>query len=185
MVVTLIPHSSCFIFVSQECQRADWKVHKENCGHDWASTLSISWHQENHYYIKAELDRVTRQRNVKVQEVCLELDFMVCDGVAPALKDPPEFKIKLVNDLTEGKRQTEPAWFEALRENGYESQIQGQLKKIQSYSEVMSDGELLVIGRFDENTVSIHLIGTNEREGGVAVLMEKPWMSFDVDASPR
>lgn len=148
-------------FVSQECQRADWKRHKHVCGFrgpvkakHWQSNLVTSWRKRNIYLVLAELNRVMCQRNVTAQEVFLELDFMVREGVAPALQDPPDFKIKLVREFTEGNRPALPDWCLLVKGTAeYETKIQGLVKYMQICSEKISDGELLVYSRYDEVNV--------------------------------
>lgn len=93
-----------------------------------------------------------RQRNVTVHEMFLELDFMVYDGVAPALLDPPEFKIKLVREFTEGNRPALPDWFSlVMGMDAHTKIIQGEVKQMQASSRKLSDGELLFYCRFDRH----------------------------------
>ena len=177
----------CFIklllFVPQECQRADWKQHKLVCGvgspvkkSDWRGNLVRSWRKKNFYPVMAELARVMRQRNVTVQEVFVELDFMVREGVVPALQDPPEFKIKVVREFTEGSRSSLPDWF--LLEEGsdeYEKEIQGQVQNMQICSEKIGDGELLVYSRFDQRNIGFAPIRLVETWRGNEVMLSSDY----------
>lgn len=49
--------------------------------------------------------------DIDKQELVLELDFFATEGSAPALREPPEFKVGITKRYFEGDRPEEPDWF--------------------------------------------------------------------------
>ena len=85
-------------YCSKECQRNDWKSHREYCQEplDLRKDLNTLYKFVEKFVIDHR-DAILLEVNemgCKIEDLMLELDFAVDEcGVAPALSDPPQFKI--------------------------------------------------------------------------------------------
>ena len=85
-------------YCSKECQRSDWKSHREYCQKplDLRKDLN-TLHKFVERFVIDHRDAILLEINemgCKIEDLMLELDFAVDEcGVAPALSDPPQFKI--------------------------------------------------------------------------------------------
>ena len=59
---------------------------------------------DNYFDIMKEVERITRDGTVDKKDLVLEIDFFAVQGSAPALKDPPEFKLGITHRYLEGTR---------------------------------------------------------------------------------
>jgi len=108
-------------YCSRECQVADWKDHKKSCvavtkadtkSNDVSDQTVLNFAKRYYVDIMVELVDVCDENNLKKEDLLLELDFTPNKrGRAPALKDPPEFKIARSRGYFEGSRPNEPDWF--------------------------------------------------------------------------
>jgi len=111
----------------------------------------VHWMAANDAALQSELDRVARKRKLKKEELALELDFSSETGVAPALKDNPDFKVGAVKDYLEGSRPAEPNWFDKGTSQ-YDSNIQKFLVDAQDHYSHVADHFLLIIIRLPNGT---------------------------------
>jgi len=77
--------------------------HKEECApgsrvdarhYERKSTMVNKYVLLNYFALMKEMERVSREAKLGVNDLLLELDFRAGeDGESPALKDPPEFRV--------------------------------------------------------------------------------------------
>jgi hypothetical protein len=60
-----------------------------------------------------------KKKSVTMQELMIEVDFLSVNGMALALKDPPEFKIGVARNYFEGKSAlpAEYDWFKGVKKS--------------------------------------------------------------------
>ena len=110
-------------YCSKECQVADWKSHKPICRPETSSHMKTNIFTENtvlnfvtanYVGIMKEIVKVSSETGKSKSDLLIELDFATpagTGGLAPALKNPPEFKIAVSKRYFEGERPNEPDWF--------------------------------------------------------------------------
>ena len=100
-------------YCSRACQRMDWPEHQRTCVPmseqlydevDFDSQYIGGFIMENYYPIMVKLVLAMQRENVEKSELCLLLDFdpSTNNGLAPALRSPPQFKIGVTRRYTEG-----------------------------------------------------------------------------------
>ena len=101
-----------------------------------------------------EVERVTRVEKVDKKEVVLELDFHADDqGLAPALQDPPKFKVGLTRLYLQGKE--EPDWF-WKGTDVYENNITNFRTGLQDHYNRMTSDHLLTISRYSDGNFGVY-----------------------------
>lgn len=147
-------------YCSKECQRADWKDHKPFCKpvskkeskiHRFSEQSVLDFIQNNYVSILREIVNVSKETGLKKRELLLELDFYdSCKNGkgAPALQDPPKFKIAATKGYLEGSRPNEPDWFYKHEDKKcYESNVGLIVKGLQDAYDRLTDKHLLVYAR--------------------------------------
>jgi len=105
----------------------------------------FSFITDNYYDIMKQVERVTREQNVDKKEVVLELDFHANDqGYAPALQDPPIFKVGITSQYLTGSRPDELDWL-PKGTDVYENNIKPFLALLQDQYQRMTSDHLLTI----------------------------------------
>jgi hypothetical protein len=110
-------------YCSKECQTEDWKRHKKSCtsikegsrkaflkAKENNNRIFTSWFVTYGRMITDQMEISMKKESVDMQDLLIEVDFLSVDGIALALKDPPEFKIGVIRNYLEGKSPF-PSWF--------------------------------------------------------------------------
>ena len=105
--------SQCRIthYCSKECQRNDWKSHKQYCEQnsglkvkniDKYENMVKTFLTDHSNELQAKVDKTISETGLKQKELVLVLDFAPDEsGVAPALSNPPRFEILRVKNAHE------------------------------------------------------------------------------------
>jgi len=103
--------------------------------------------EENYYSIMKEILRLSK-KGIDKKELLLELDFGPSrDGtVAPALREPPKFKVARAPRYFEGSRKDEPDWF-GKGTPAYKACITPWLHDLKTQFQTLTDDHLFVISR--------------------------------------
>ena len=146
--------------IHAECQKADWKRHKKSCIPVSKSEARANTFQENNVQstiyknyvpIMKEIVRVTGETGLPKREVLLEMDFATPPqrgGLAPALRDPVEFKVAPARGYFEGDRPDEPDWFYKNQDRAcYEGNIRAIVPVLRETFERLQDQHLLAFVR--------------------------------------
>jgi chemotaxis signal transduction protein len=114
----------------------------------------------NYYEIMLEVDRVTTVTNVDKKDLLLEMDLYADPqkGSAPALREPPEFKIAPARGYLDGTRPDEPDWFDK-GSTVYEENIRRMLACIRDRHERMTSNDILVLARYPDRNKGVVRIG--------------------------
>jgi len=97
-----------------------------------------------------------RERNVQLKEVVLELDFLVKNGVAPALKEPPEFTISVTSDYLHADLPMPPSWLGDGHPNALKFLQERYEQVSNSKCEQWANKELLTMVRFTNRNTQLH-----------------------------
>jgi len=135
-------------YCSRECQIMDWKIHKSQCAtrtkseeKTFNASLEVASNFVKRYYqnIMKKIVEVCDKTGLTKSDLLLELDFSLdANGFAPALRDPPEFKIKETRRYFEGPRPNLPDWFHKNERN-----IKGSISCLKENFEKMTENHLL------------------------------------------
>jgi hypothetical protein len=111
-----------------------------------ALMLNFLQNMENYYSILTEMHRLVQQ-GIDKRELLLEMSFCPENGkCAPALRDPPEFKVAQTRHYFEGSRPQEPNWFGKGRDC-YEGCLLPWLQDLKGHYQAITNDALLVIAR--------------------------------------
>ncbi len=164
-------------YCSKDCQIKDWKSHKATCKpvptkqlekHFAASeNLVLSFVKSHYMLVVEEILKVMEEHQLSKNEVLLELDFKPdAEGNIPAYKTPPQFAVKNVLDIINGKRITssskEPLSIFGSTDPDILSQTATGVKAIH---QKMTKNHLLCICR-DSNGCSCYRMMLQSRKGG-------------------
>lgn len=157
----------CPWFCRQE-SIADWKNHKTNCNTNYAARLKQeawkqgtvhSWLERYLLLVLEKLDRVMRERSAQLQDLGLELDFFVENGIAPALKEPcPDFKISLVKEYLNHDSHGESGWISnVIKDQHNLGVLRGHCQEMTNPTcEKWAFKEFLVMARLSNGEPFIH-----------------------------
>ena len=99
----------------------------------------------------AKLVEATQQTGLEKKDLLLELDMTPdANGVAPALREKPEFNIKGTKGYYEGSRPNEPDWFfkAGLSKKLYEENLNNLVTVVQDMYRKMTSDLLLCLVRY-------------------------------------
>jgi len=125
----------------------------------------MNWLTRNYVDVMRELEKTTREQDINKQELVLELDFRAVNGVAPALKQPPEFKIGIAKQYFEGDRVAEPDWF-FKGTDGYEDNVKPFRLGLQDHHNRMTDSHVLIIVRHPVDGAGVYRVQLASCEDG-------------------
>jgi len=105
-------------YCSKECQRNDWKNHKQCCEQnssleikniDKYENMAKNFLIDHADELQAKLDETISETGLKQNELVLNLDFVADEsGVAPALSNPPRFEMLSVKNTLEKLKKLYP-----------------------------------------------------------------------------
>ena len=147
-------------YCSRECQVADWKRHKPICQPVTSSEKTArlfteqtlyDFVRDNYAFILKEIVHVSRETGKGKNELLLELDFhssSMSNDVAPALKNPPQFKVADSKGYFRGDRPNEPDWFFKKEDKKcYKSNMKSLIKIMEDTYNRLTDDHLMLIVR--------------------------------------
>ena len=106
---------------------------------------------KNFVPIMKEIVRVTGETGLPKREILLEMDFATPPqrgGLAPALRDPVEFKVAPARGYFEGDRPDEPDWFYKGQDRAcYERNVKAIVPVLKETFERLQDQHLLAFVR--------------------------------------
>ncbi|CAJ1942146.1 unnamed protein product [Cylindrotheca closterium] len=154
-------------YCSKSCQRADWKLHKKVCIPRTKFETKQSENLEQmlhtfcaqHYFrIMVKMAKACEQTGQHKSDMLVELDYCCNEnGIVPAMKDEPEFKIAPVKEYLEGSKPAEPDWFGKKGSQEYNDNVKGYLHNLKDqYSKVLPS-QFLFLVRYPEGTSTYKL----------------------------
>lgn len=139
--------------------------------------------KENYYSIMKEILRHSKG-GINKKELLLELDFCrsMNGTIAPALREPPEFKVAQARRYFEGSRRAEPDWF-GKGTPAYKKCITPWLHDLKTQYQSLTDDHLLIIARAPDQYAStvmlINSFKTIQRATGVSKYSSQALDAFD------
>ena len=90
-------------------------------------------------------------------DVLLEIDFVPDEsGSAPALKYPPEFKVKDTHGYIEGSRPNEPDWFGKSEDVNEYNKVKSLVAGLREQHERMTENNLLCYVRHTDGFMAYY-----------------------------
>ena len=177
-------------YCSRECQVANWKRHKSQCiprtkdevkrgnvKQEIAKNFGILHYPE----IIMKMVEVCDKTGLKKADLLLELDFLPDDNdSAPALRTPPEFKIKEARGCFEGSRPNEPDWFYKNEDKDiYKTCIKNVMPGLKDNFERMPDNYMLGFVRYPGGFIGcIILERLSDEKNGIHMFSERAFDAF-------
>lgn len=139
----------------------------------------MSFVESNYYDIMRDIVRITQEHNLDKQEVVLELSFFADEGSAPALREPPEFKVGITKDYLEGDRPNEPDWF-CKGTHVYEKNVSAFLQAAADQYHRMTSDHLLTIVRYASGSSGVHHLMLNAlpEATGISLFSDDAYNAF-------
>lgn len=137
----------------------------------------MSFIMANYYDIMKEIVSVTNKENVGKQELVLELDFFANEGSAPALRDPPNFKIGVAKRYIEGRRPDEPDWFHKGSEI-YDSNVKMFVTGAMDHYRRMTSNHLLTFVRYASGSTGVYRVMLLTEENGTPLFSDEAYEAF-------
>jgi hypothetical protein len=146
-------------YCSKECQKADWKKHKPQCGTSTSKDRKrteasqhslLNFARNNYIEIMEGLLECCDETGLKKKELLVEVDFTPGeDGTIPALSDPPKIIVNDARGYFEGSRPNEPDWFYMSQDDAmYKLNVDGFLGAIKDNFERMTSNHVLCAVRY-------------------------------------
>jgi len=140
----------------------------------------LSFVTSNYYDIMKEIIRLTQAESIDKQEVVLELDFYANEGSAPALREPPEFKVGITKRYLEGDRPDEPDWFYKGDDTYYEKNVSAFLAGTTDHYQRMTKNHLLTVTRYASGSSGVYrLMLLSSVENGTPLFSDEAYDAFD------
>jgi hypothetical protein len=140
----------------------------------------FSFCTNNYYDIMLQVDRITTDTtNVDKKDLLLEIDLKADPqkGSAPALREPPEFKVAPTRGYLEGTRPDEPDWF-YKGSKVYEKNVRQVLAGIRDHHERMTSNHILVLARYPDGQTGIYRIHLMSETTGVPLFSDEALDAF-------
>ncbi len=123
--VKLMQCSRCktALYCSKECQRADYKNHKDICkgvakvtSFDKSQTREFEFFFSIHYLrIMNAIHRVTQEYSISMKDIVVEVDFLKKGNKFQSPADQGEFSVYPVKQVIEQQPPREPSWLRHAR----------------------------------------------------------------------
>jgi len=131
----------------------------------------------NYYNILKEVIAVIDREKVDKKELVLELNFHAEDGSAPALKDPPEFKVGLTRRYLDGSRPDEPDWF-YKGDCVYEKNVAGWRAGLEDHYKRMTSNHLLTTARYPSADSGVYRVQLTSEATGKHLFSDEALNAF-------
>lgn len=164
-------------YCSKECQRADWKAHKRTCEPKTANLAELadaesemlrSFSLRHYCAIMKEIRVQMERRGVDKGELILEVNFFSQHGTAPAMMDPPQFKIGVTKCYFEGDRPEEPDWFRKGSRD-YEQNATPVIAYIEEVYGLLTDDRLLVVAYYPSGRYGVQTLRVESKDSGAPI----------------
>ncbi len=147
-------------YCSRKCQLDHWKKHKKTCEQLSKSEIKTSeandqvlwtFAKTNHIDIMIQIAKVCNDTGLEKSDLLVEIDFAPDEngGTAPALQNPPKFKVKEAKKYYKDLRPNEPDWFNARNDPGtYESEIESLVTRLRQTHRSVGQQHIFCMARF-------------------------------------
>lgn len=131
---------------------------------------------DNYYDIMKEYIRVCEAEDVDKQELVLELDFRAKEGSAPALRDPPEFKVGITSRYLRGDCPDESSWFPQGSDEHEKNS--GLLACLNDHYRRMTSNHLLTLSRYASGTINVSRLSVTPNVNAVSLFSDDAFDAF-------